>query len=155
MADHPYRILLMQGRGLISATIRWQTRCWASHVALHVGGGHVIEAWPPVVRMRRLTDWAGVKAYVHREMRLEDWQEVERRMRSQLGKRYDYGAVLRFLAWQRDSDATNEKWFCFELMHWALRSAGFPIANVADCRVDGGHFEASRELFRTVIPEEI
>lgn len=145
-------ILLMRGHGLISATIRWQTRCWASHAALYVGGGNVIEAWPSKVRLNKQKSWENVKALTNPALGPDDWDRVEKTMRSQIGKKYDYGAVLRFLSWQRDKDSDNDKWFCFELLHYALRRAGFPVVDIADCRVHGGHFEASIDWVEVPLP---
>lgn len=143
----------MRGRGLISRAIRWQTRCQFSHCALYVGGGYLLEAWPPAVRLHYCDDWSDMVAYTHPEMRLADWQQAEKLIRSQIGRPYDYGAVVRFATgWQKDQDAENGKWFCFEILHWALRRAGFPLAKVSDSRIHGGHFEASPAIVRTILP---
>jgi uncharacterized protein YycO len=117
----------MRGRSWISEVIRWQTRCWASHAALYVGDGKVLEAWTSGVREHTMSAWDNVVAYTNPFMKPEDWKNVEALIRGQLGKPYDFKAVLRFLAWQRDSDSDNGKWFCFELVAWALQEAGFQI----------------------------
>ena len=46
-------------------------------------------------------------------------------LRSQIGKPYDYAAIIGFV-FRRDWQADN-RWFCSELPAWAAEQAGCPI----------------------------
>lgn len=151
--SHSYRILLFNNSGLLSRLIKMQTRCQFSHVGYHLGAGHVVEAWPPRVRIHHYNNLSNARAFVIRGASAHDHYEIGRRMKIRVGCLYDFRSVIRFLAWQKDS--FDENWFCFELMHFAMRMQGFPISAQSDCRVDGRDFESEigRMLIETPLPQ--
>jgi uncharacterized protein YycO len=115
-------ILLFRGRGLISSLIRWQTRGEYSHAALLMPDGRIIESWQgDGVRIKTLADWVGVDAYTVVGMTDEQWERAFEFARSQLGRGYDYWAIVRFIS--RDKMPENERWFCSELVFAALAHA--------------------------------
>lgn len=116
-------ILLFHGRGLISALIRWQTRGRYSHAALLLPDGRIVEAWSgDGVRVKRLTDWSGVDCYMIPGMTAAQWDDAIAFALDQLGKGYDYWAIVRFISRERMPD--NDRWFCSELVFAAIEHAG-------------------------------
>jgi len=124
MNDFP-KILLFKGRGVISNLIRWQTNGQYSHAALQLPDGKIIEAWhkPAEVRIRPpLKDWSNVDAFDVEGMTAKQWTLAAQWTQMQVGKKYDFGGVLRFVTrWRKEQD---DKWFCSELVFAALKYAG-------------------------------
>lgn len=126
MNDTGYRVLLFRGRGLISSLIRWQTRGCCSHAALMLPSGEIIEAWQGTgVRRKVLTDWTGITAYAVPSATAKQWKQAEAFARNEIGKGYDYWAIIRFIS--RASMPDNDRWFCSELVFAALESAGIHL----------------------------
>lgn len=119
-------ILLFHGKGLISSLIRLQTRGKYSHAALLHPSGDVYEAIQWVgVRTRNLYDFDGldgVDRYVVPGMTNEQWGKVFQFCTLQLGKGYDYWAIIRFI--DRQDMPENERYFCSELVFDAMQYAG-------------------------------
>lgn len=118
------KILLYRGESWISKAIKWQTRSPYSHAAIQLDDGSVVEAWHiggvshvsgPGVNHTPGTeiDVFGFSRNVsgridHNRATAEAW------LLSQVGARYDYRGVLRFVS-RRDWPA-NDAWFCSELV---------------------------------------
>lgn len=123
-------IALYRGRSWISKAIRWQTRSVYSHAAWLLDDGSVIEAWQSGVRHvadlsvahtpRTVIDLYGIPAMTARHK-----DKVEKFLISQLGKKYDYRGVFRFLTRRQVTDPT--KWFCSELVAEACSREWFPL----------------------------
>lgn len=124
MKDYP-RILLFKGKGVISRLIRWQTNGQYSHAALQLPDGKIIEAWhkPAEVRVRPpLKDWSNVDAFDVEGMTAKQWTLAAQWAQMQIGKKYDFSGVFRFVTrWRKEQD---DKWFCSELVFAALKYAG-------------------------------
>lgn len=128
------KLLLFHGRGLISATIRWQTRSSFSHAALLCPDGHtIIEAWQGAgVREKEIDDWDGVSAFNVTGMMPEHWAGALAFARAQVGKGYDYLGVLRFVS--RGIRDDGQRWFCSELVFAALESVGVRLLHRIEAR---------------------
>jgi uncharacterized protein YycO len=125
---HTPKILLFKGRGFISRLIRWQTNGHYSHAAIQRPDGRIIEAWhkPAKVRLRsRLDDWSNVEAYEVEGMTMEQWDKALEWAEAQIGKKYDFGGVFRFLTRRRKDQ--DEKWFCSELVFHAVKAGGVEL----------------------------
>jgi uncharacterized protein YycO len=123
-------ILLFRGRGLLSAAIRWQTRSRYSHAAILLHDEQtIIEAWPGAgVRAKSFNgwdDWDGID-YFSVDADFNSYR-LENFLHAQLGKRYDYLGVLRFLSRDSDEDQKNKRWFCSELVFAAFAHAGVDL----------------------------
>ncbi len=115
-------VLLFRGRGLISWLIRWQTRGNYSHAALLRPDGMIVEAWQGKgVQVKAMTDLAEVDIYSV-AMTPEQWGTALDYATSQVGRGYDYWAVIRFI--DRRNMPANDKWFCSELVFESLARAG-------------------------------
>jgi len=131
------KILLFRGNSLISKMIRWQTNGNYSHAAIQLPNGRIIEAWhkPAKVRLRGpLQDWTNVEAFDVEGMTEEQWDKAIAWAEKQIGKKYDFGGVFRFVTrWRKQQD---EKWFCSELVYQAVLEAGMPLlARVSSSQV--------------------
>jgi uncharacterized protein YycO len=133
-------ILLMRGRGGLSWLIRSITHSPVSHAAIYCGNGYLVEAWQGAgVREKEIRSWENVSAYAVRGMTPLHWERAIDLARRQIGAGYDYSAVLRFVSGNYDSPhATNGKWFCSELVHWAIRRSFCPLTDLTDNRVHPG-----------------
>lgn len=136
-------IALYRGSGLLSRLIRLQTRSEYSHAAWVRSDGSVIEAWGCYGVRHVANPWS-----IHRENEIVDlWaiegitrqqvREVERFLVSQLGKPYDWLAVLRFVT--RRPQPENEDWFCSEVLMAAFWKARVAFLSAAPHLVAPGH----------------
>lgn len=115
----------------MSAAIRVGTWSDWSHVAI-IDGDEVIEATAPAGVRRfpvvRSINHAKRGAIV--ELPCRDPQAVIAAAASQIGKPYDYTAILG-LGLRRDWQE-EDAWFCSELVAWAFQHAGEPLFR-AEC----------------------
>ena len=120
-------IALYRGRSWISRLIRWRTWSPYSHAAWLCRDGTVIEAWPGGVQ------WVSGLLTQHKERTVVEVYEIvglteEQRTRietflvDQIGKPYDYLAILGFML--RKPLQKPSRWFCSELIFSACQSAG-------------------------------
>jgi uncharacterized protein YycO len=135
-------ILLFHGKGIISAAIRWQTRSRYSHAAILLPDERtIVEAWPGAgVRAKEITDWRGVTRFSF--WGAESSQFSPERMSdflaNQIGKKYDYRGVARFLSRHSDGDQENKRWFCSELVCAAFAAAGVQLFNARHWEISPG-----------------
>jgi uncharacterized protein YycO len=122
-------ILLYKGKSLISKAIRWRTWGPYSHAAWWLSDGSVIEAWhkggvthsesPATLHTPgTVIDVFGVPGI--------DSFAAEQFLKDQIGKKYDFAAVMRGFTFRLDRD-NPEKWFCSELVFDAGLAGGFPL----------------------------
>lgn len=124
-------VLLFHGRGIISSLIRWQTRGNYSHAALLLPNGQILESWQGAgVRVKTLKNWDGIDIYHVDGIKSDQWVSAIKFAEAQLGKKYDYRAILRFLT--RKKLSSNDRWFCSELVFEALRQAGVKLLDRID-----------------------
>lgn len=124
-------LLFSTTRSAFSGLIRAVTWSRWSHVAL-VDGGEVIEAHTlhGVRRISAIDAIDQIKRGVVVELPCRDPEAVIAAAASQIGKPYDYTAILG-LGLRRDWQA-EDAWFCSELVAWAFQHAGEPLFR-ADC----------------------
>ena len=119
------RVLLFSGDGLISKLIKWQTRSIFSHVGVLTDDGKVLEAIEGSgVRIR---DWAeedkrNTVQFTVDGLGQEGWEKTIAFMKAQIGKKYDWWAIIRFVSRRYMPD--NDHWFCSELVFTAVREGG-------------------------------
>ena len=123
------RILQYRGHSLVSKAIRFQTRSIYSHSAIQFSDRKVIEAWHTGGKR----PWHGSVRMLespfdgHSSGTLIDVFSVDNRCNyneamirktaeQQIGKRYSFVDVFRFLSRTRTSE--NDKWFCSELVSY-------------------------------------
>ena len=125
------KILAYQGKSLISKAIRFQTRSKYSHIAVELNDGSVIEAWHKggVRHVKSASDGhkPGTKVDVFEIAQLFDDVAVERFLFAQVGLKYDFKSVARFVS-RRDAPA-DDKFFSSELAEYALAFGGLKILN--------------------------
>jgi uncharacterized protein YycO len=123
------KVLQYRGRGLISRSIRFQTRSVYSHSALAFSDGDIIEAWhtegvrwitDPFDRhdLNTLIDVYGIHGVV------DDYM-ARVFAEAQIGKKYDFWTVGRFLT--RRTAPRNDRWFCSELVLTILKEGGLEL----------------------------
>lgn len=138
--------VLFRGRGLCSALIRWQTRSCYSHAALVVSVRplRIIEAWHKGVHEKNLTDISNVDFF---EVGAPvDEAKAIGFARAQLGCRYDYSGVIRFLTKVRAK--RNEKWFCSEIVAEALKAGGVALLRKSSAFIAPEHLSWSTSARR-------
>jgi uncharacterized protein YycO len=124
------QILLHHGTGLLNSLIRWQTRSHYAHasVLLRDDDNVIVQSLPGKgVHVTRLSpdDWRGVDRFVLCEP--FDEAAVSQFLLAQVGKKYDYSGVLRFLTREKSPD--NKRWFCSELVFAAFVVGHCPLLN--------------------------
>lgn len=146
-------VLLFRGRGAISAAIRWQTRSRYSHAALRLRDGRIVESWQGAgVQIKTLTDWTGIDAYLIPSATPAQWDEALDQACYLVGHGYDYWAIARFVS--RRLMPFNDRWFCSELVFWALARAGVRLlSRISPAEVSPGLLALS-PLLVPEIPEE-
>jgi hypothetical protein len=145
------RILLFTGTGWISRAIRWQTRSAVNHAAIQLPNGEIIEAWEGAgVQRTTLKSTRGIQAYTVEGMKPAQWQKAVEFAHAQVGKKYDYWAVLTFIS--RRKAPSNDKWFCSELVFESLQEAGVHLLRrIPPNEVSPGHLLLSPLLTPTNI----
>src|SRR5688572_9599894 len=120
------KILLFRGKGFFSTLIRWQTRSPFSHAAILLPDGvTIIESWQGEgVRKKKVTNWSDIDKFTV-NVSPEVWEKVIAFCESQVGKKYDYLQVLRFVSRRKGKD--DSKWFCSELVFRGFELAGEPL----------------------------
>ena len=127
--DH-VKLLFCTSQKIGAVAIRAVTWSKYSHVAL-VDGDEVIEATWPAVRVAPLSEViAAHSAHVIVDLPCLSPAEVIKAARSQVGKPYDYTAILG-LGLRRDWQE-EDAWFCSELVAWSFQHAGEPLFR-AEC----------------------
>lgn len=119
---------LFRGRGWISAAIRWQTWSEYSHAAIVMPDGSIIEAWQGLgagVRRKWVTDWDGIDVFDIPSLTEHQSRIIENYAIKQLGKKYDYLGVLRFLSRRRVGN--NGRLFCSELFFDSFLQGGIEL----------------------------
>jgi uncharacterized protein YycO len=124
----PITVTLHRGSALVSKLIQWQTRSEYSHAGIVLPDGHFIEA----------REGAGVREFstglvankgeavdlFHVYVTETQAGEIMDFCREQLGKKYDWTMVARFVTRRQESRSTTDKWFCSELVFAAFKQAG-------------------------------
>jgi uncharacterized protein YycO len=144
---------LHRGSGWIGRAIRWQTRSAYSHVSVVLphgwlleareGRGVVVERWLPDVQLQERVDLVTVPCT------LEQYASAMDFYHAQLGKRYDYSSVLRFVTRSQARRKAAAVWFCSELAFAGAQQAGLHLLgadvpwDVEPWRVSPGHFALS------------
>lgn len=146
------RILLFRGKGLISTLIRWQTRGDYSHAAILLPDGKtVIEAWQGSgVRKKEITNWEGIDTFCIpvNLMTADQWKLAVTFAEAELGKKYDYWAIVRFVS--RAVMPENDKWFCSELVYSCIKRAGLSLfARIEAWAVSPGMLNNSPYMYKT------
>lgn len=116
------KIALYQGTDPVSMLIRWQTRSQYSHSALLTDNGEVIEAtmrpFPrgSVARVAGLNAQhaEGTKVDIFESLAAHDEMKSDKWLEQQIGKRYDYRSVFRFMT--RVPADENQAYYCSELV---------------------------------------
>jgi len=82
-----------------------------------------------------------------------DGELVEEFARKQVGCKYDFLAILRFLS--RRPYSENKKWFCSELIASAAEYAGYPLIRLPSYEVSPRDIAASAKLryVETIVTE--
>lgn len=116
-----------KSKSIVARLIRLFTWSPYSHVAVVAPDGRRIEAveFQGVIDSRR---------YRHERVDVYTMElpyELERKffnaVESQIGKPYDYGAILGFLG--RQNWQAPNKWFCSELIAWGFQKIGRQVVN--------------------------
>jgi uncharacterized protein YycO len=124
-------ILLFHGKGLISSLIRWQTRGKYSHAAFLLPSGEILESWQgDGVRVKTLKNWDGIDIFHVAGISDDDWEYIIQYAKQQVGKKYDYRAIVRFIT--RKKLESNDRWFCSELVFESLSQAGIKLLDRID-----------------------
>lgn len=125
------RIACYKGKSFVSKLIRWFTRSDYSHVAFLLDDGSVIEAWEKggVLHNASLRTKHTPKTEVDifeivPPLTLNEEADLIGNIRDELGKDYDYWAVMRFLTRQGKPPGVGEKWFCSEFVFEMLHKIG-------------------------------
>lgn len=122
-------ILLYQGKGLISRLIEWQTRGPWSHAAIQIGDTVIESHAKTGVVSRPFSQKTDVKDVLRLRADVTSSQAEAMTMflSAQLGKKYDYTMVMRFVSRRQESRRSSNKWFCSELVFAAFQHAGITL----------------------------
>lgn len=156
-ALQPGDILLSAANGIPSIGIRLLTLAPVSHASLYVGDQQIVEAVGQGVRVRKLDDVIGEEAVVavfrHPDLRPEHGDAIRRFAMQNVGKPYDHfgivlqapfsvqrrlcelplvpevvrNACLHGIATIQLGSASNDRFFCSQLVLESYRQAGLPL----------------------------
>lgn len=138
-------VQLHRGSGIVAKLIRWQQRSQYAHASIMVGGwvyeavgdGGVRKVGPGTYEAEYRAG-SIVTATVY----LTEAQEavLQAFLEAQLGKRYDFAAVARFVTRGNAANEATRRWFCSELVVAAFQhTLGLPLfANTEPWEVSPG-----------------
>ena len=112
---------------IVSHAIRFATESEYQHVGMAwVSGGRifVIEAYPPEIRVRPLSD---LTPFYHVNMNVQWNHEVERFLLDRVGQKYSYLEALR--AYFGRPIKNNQLWECGEFAHDFYATAGIDLGD--------------------------
>lgn len=135
------RFRLYKGRSLVSRIIRFLNWSEYSHASLETSKKTEVEAWSGTGIKEFLSGGlvrevpvgtqhdpkTVVDIYEPVDMPEEIAQRIEARIRSKVGKKYDWRGVFKFLT--RREPLHDDIWFCSELVAWACEMEGWPLLN--------------------------
>ena len=119
--------LFFKGSWLVGSAIRWQTWGDWGHVALQFPSGVSYES----VGLKGVIEHLGGHPRINEATVLElhcttsEVEAMEKWCKEQVGKGYDYRAILRFVT--RSRYWSNDRWFCSELGFCASREASIEL----------------------------
>jgi len=96
-----------------------------------INAGAIVEAWKGGVRMadsisKAHTPGTKVDLFEYEfPLSLTETQQMAGFLVNQLGKKYDYASIIRFLT--RERGRLDNKWICSELAFQAAIVAGYPL----------------------------
>jgi len=141
-------IRLHKGKGFLSKLIKWQTRSEYSHASIQLDGGLCYESREGrgVRAFHASEDFTKGEQVDFFELTVDNNQYLDLIMflREQLGKKYDYTMVARFVSRRQAARAESEKWFCSELVYASLMVAGVKLLSYDEpWRISPEHIHAS------------
>lgn len=147
-------VALYRGKSLISRMIRWRSWSDYSHAAWVCADGTVLDAWQKGGVRHVANISVGHKPGTPVELFNADLSpaqihRIELFLKAQLGKKYDWHGVLKFISRRRTTHDQQKKWFCSELISAAFRHVGHPLlARIRDEQVSPGLLSFSPLLSR-------
>lgn len=123
------KVLIYRRNGFISNAIKWQTRSIYSHAAIVINGV-LIEAleFKGVIRRDvKESDFKGADVFNLPSLSFVQREELKEFLREQIGKKYDYRMISRFITRKGETKSSKNKWFCSELVFAAFLEAGIEL----------------------------
>jgi len=121
---------LYKSKTTISKLIQWQTRGEYSHAAIHLDDGFAIEAWHkggvqhhPIGSLHP----RGTKVAIFTIESFYFPDLTQAYAMDQVGKKYDFTMVARFMSRRGETRRSKDKLFCSELVFDALVYGGLPL----------------------------
>lgn len=127
-------VALFRGHKLVSKLIQWQTRSEYSHAAVVLPSGEVIESREGKgVQILKELDYSKEEIELY-DVEVSDTQavEIEAFLRDQIGKKYDWTMVARFITRRQESRSSSQRWFCSELVFAAFQQAGVNLLRAVE-----------------------
>jgi hypothetical protein len=135
-------LALYRGKSLVSRIIKWISWGIYSHAAIRLPdkGGIIYEAWEGVGVRKGISisdgHTLGTRVDIYPVVITDyEYDIIVQSLESQIGKKYDFKGVFRFSPFLRmffskyPSASEHNKWFCSELVLWALGRAGVILLN--------------------------
>lgn len=144
-------IILTTTGHLVSRGIRYGTDSAVSHAALYIGNGQIIDATGKGVLKRPVFGGNGslehgaklMVAYRHKRVTAKLAEKVVNLALGKDGAEYDgSGAILgggasHYVGSLAVFKGASDKFYCSELVAWAFKEAGIPLASVSDANTPG------------------
>lgn len=146
-------LCLHRGRGIVSKLIEWQSRSKFSHASMLFSDGVVIESreFVGVHRLPKLVNRPGEIIDVFEVLTNQKQEHAIRSFaEAQVGKRYDYRSIVRFMTREPVTNWQMNNWFCSELAFASFDAGGIRLLNtIRAWAVNPGHLSLStRAHFR-------
>jgi len=129
-------IYLFKGTNLISKLIQFQSRSEYSHAAIEIDGNLYEAVGKGVVKMP-----VGVALMHYAKTPYDKFEciwpivnnnkkQIKDFLEEQIGKKYDFTMLIRFLTRQQEHRKSKQKWFCSELVFAAINKAVPILKNI-------------------------
>ena len=128
------KFLFYKPKNICGYLISWQTRGKYSHVSCLLNNKIIIESIEKNGVIERNINGLDLLADIYILnicIQQEKIENIQKWLLNQVGKKYDWLAILRFLS--RRKMQNNNKWFCSELCYCALLENGISLLNNTEC----------------------
>lgn len=149
------RVLIMNGRGLVSSMIRTAVNGNVTHAAVLTDQNTIIEAWQGSGLREKpmFTDLEGITPYSIAPEYEHLWPEIYQWMRDEIkkGKGYNYKGIVSFLI--RISGANTNGYFCSEFIAEAFKNKNYPLLKrIESWKIDPYSLQTSPLLIESDFP---
>lgn len=149
-------IYLFKNKGLVPSLIKFQTRSQYTHAAIEIDGFLYESVFKGVVKTELSAALEHYKKVKYDKFECiwpaleNNKKEVKNFLEMQVGKKYDFTMLFRFLTREQATRKSKNRWFCSELVFAAINKFVPILKNIEPWAVSPGMISYSPYLRKVV-----